>query len=204
MVAPAAPSVPCRTSRSRSPAAPLRSDTDVVLGSGIVAPSGSSRPAGLVAGGIKRTIAGIRRMQPGGHPGRQRRCRLQAAGKQARSGEPARTGARTPPGVEQMPCRPGRRDAPALRARAVHSGRRDALEMVDDPHIGGLSAVYTIDHATVKGPVADYLVAGQRARSPASTSTTWRWPRAPGGRSTCCTPSCWFPPSSTCGSGWGI
>lgn len=36
--------------------------------------------------------------------------------------------------------------------------------MVDDPHIGGLSAVYTIDHATVKGPVADYLVAGERAQ----------------------------------------
>jgi biofilm PGA synthesis N-glycosyltransferase PgaC len=37
-------------------------------------------------------------------------------------------------------------------------------EMVDDPRIGGLSAIYTIDYDTVKGPVAKFLVAGQRAQ----------------------------------------
>ncbi|HSY16526.1 MAG TPA: glycosyltransferase [Jatrophihabitantaceae bacterium] len=38
------------------------------------------------------------------------------------------------------------------------------LEMVDDPRIGGLSAIYTVDYDTVKGPVAKFLVAGQRAQ----------------------------------------
>ncbi len=37
-------------------------------------------------------------------------------------------------------------------------------EMVDDPRIGGLSAIYTIDYDTVKGPGAKFLVAGQRAQ----------------------------------------
>jgi cellulose synthase/poly-beta-1,6-N-acetylglucosamine synthase-like glycosyltransferase len=38
------------------------------------------------------------------------------------------------------------------------------LEMVDDPRIGGLSAVYSIDADAVKGFEAKFLVAGQRAQ----------------------------------------
>lgn len=38
------------------------------------------------------------------------------------------------------------------------------LEIVDDPRIGGLSAIYTVDYNTVKGPIAKFLVAGQRAQ----------------------------------------
>lgn len=38
------------------------------------------------------------------------------------------------------------------------------LEIVDDPRIGGLSAIYSIDPATVSGPVGKLLVAGQRAQ----------------------------------------
>jgi len=38
------------------------------------------------------------------------------------------------------------------------------LEMVDDPRIGGLSAIYSIDKSTIKGGMAKFLVAGQRAQ----------------------------------------
>lgn len=38
------------------------------------------------------------------------------------------------------------------------------LEMVDDPRIGGLSAIYSIDPDSVKGLEAKFLVAGQRAQ----------------------------------------
>ncbi|SFL06576.1 glycosyltransferase family 2 protein [Geodermatophilus ruber] len=37
-------------------------------------------------------------------------------------------------------------------------------EMVSDPRIGGLSAIYTFDKSRVKGAMARYLVAGQRAQ----------------------------------------
>jgi len=37
-------------------------------------------------------------------------------------------------------------------------------EMVGDPRIGGLSAIYSIDKSTVHGGVAKFLVAGQRAQ----------------------------------------
>jgi len=37
-------------------------------------------------------------------------------------------------------------------------------EMVTDPRIGGLSAIYTFDKSKVKGAMARYLVAGQRAQ----------------------------------------
>ncbi|SDO54410.1 Glycosyltransferase, catalytic subunit of cellulose synthase and poly-beta-1,6-N-acetylglucosamine synthase [Klenkia soli] len=37
-------------------------------------------------------------------------------------------------------------------------------EMVTDQRIGGLSAIYTFDKSTVKGPMAKFLVAGQRAQ----------------------------------------
>jgi cellulose synthase/poly-beta-1,6-N-acetylglucosamine synthase-like glycosyltransferase len=37
-------------------------------------------------------------------------------------------------------------------------------EMVTDPRIGGLSAIYTFDKTKVKGAMAKYLVAGQRAQ----------------------------------------
>jgi poly-beta-1,6-N-acetyl-D-glucosamine synthase len=38
------------------------------------------------------------------------------------------------------------------------------LEMVDDPRIGGLSAIYSIDKSKFKGGMARFLVAGQRAQ----------------------------------------
>jgi biofilm PGA synthesis N-glycosyltransferase PgaC len=38
------------------------------------------------------------------------------------------------------------------------------LEMVDDPRIGGLSSIYTVDYDSVSGPFAKFLVAGQRAQ----------------------------------------
>jgi poly-beta-1,6-N-acetyl-D-glucosamine synthase len=38
------------------------------------------------------------------------------------------------------------------------------LEMCDDPRIGGLSAIYTIDKAKFHGGMARFLVAGQRAQ----------------------------------------
>jgi poly-beta-1,6-N-acetyl-D-glucosamine synthase len=38
------------------------------------------------------------------------------------------------------------------------------LEMTDDPRIGGLSAIYTIDKSRHKGLMARFLVAGQRAQ----------------------------------------
>jgi cellulose synthase/poly-beta-1,6-N-acetylglucosamine synthase-like glycosyltransferase len=38
------------------------------------------------------------------------------------------------------------------------------LEMVDDPRIGGLSAIYTIDKSKFKGAMTRFLVAGQRAQ----------------------------------------
>jgi biofilm PGA synthesis N-glycosyltransferase PgaC len=38
------------------------------------------------------------------------------------------------------------------------------MEMIDDPRIGGLSAIYTIDYDSVGGPMAKFLVAGQRAQ----------------------------------------
>jgi biofilm PGA synthesis N-glycosyltransferase PgaC len=38
------------------------------------------------------------------------------------------------------------------------------LEMTDDPRIGGLSAIYTIDKSRYKGLMARFLVAGQRAQ----------------------------------------
>ncbi|MGX6601468.1 glycosyltransferase family 2 protein [Micromonosporaceae bacterium Da 78-11] len=38
------------------------------------------------------------------------------------------------------------------------------LEMTDDPRIGGLSAIYTIDKSRYKGLLARFLVAGQRAQ----------------------------------------
>ena len=38
------------------------------------------------------------------------------------------------------------------------------LEMTDDPRIGGLSAVYSIDKSRYKGLMARFLVAGQRAQ----------------------------------------
>jgi biofilm PGA synthesis N-glycosyltransferase PgaC len=38
------------------------------------------------------------------------------------------------------------------------------LEMVDDPRIGGLSAIYSIDKGKVSGAMAKFLVAGQRAQ----------------------------------------
>jgi len=37
------------------------------------------------------------------------------------------------------------------------------LEMTDDPRIGGLSAIYSIDKSRYKGLMARFLVAGQRA-----------------------------------------
>ncbi len=37
-------------------------------------------------------------------------------------------------------------------------------EMIDDPRIGGLSAIYSIDYDSVSGPMAKFLVAGQRAQ----------------------------------------
>jgi cellulose synthase/poly-beta-1,6-N-acetylglucosamine synthase-like glycosyltransferase len=37
-------------------------------------------------------------------------------------------------------------------------------EMVTDQRIGGLSAIYSFDKSTVKGPMARFLVAGQRAQ----------------------------------------
>jgi cellulose synthase/poly-beta-1,6-N-acetylglucosamine synthase-like glycosyltransferase len=37
-------------------------------------------------------------------------------------------------------------------------------EMVTDQRIGGLSAIYSFDKSTVKGPMAKFLVAGQRAQ----------------------------------------
>ncbi len=38
------------------------------------------------------------------------------------------------------------------------------LEMVDDPRIGGLSAIYTIDKSKFSGGMARFLVSGQRAQ----------------------------------------
>jgi poly-beta-1,6-N-acetyl-D-glucosamine synthase len=38
------------------------------------------------------------------------------------------------------------------------------LEMTDDPRIGGLSAIYSIDKNRYKGPMARFLIAGQRAQ----------------------------------------
>jgi cellulose synthase/poly-beta-1,6-N-acetylglucosamine synthase-like glycosyltransferase len=38
------------------------------------------------------------------------------------------------------------------------------LEMTDDPRIGGLSAIYTIDKSRYRGLMARFLVAGQRAQ----------------------------------------
>ncbi|MEU4235721.1 glycosyltransferase family 2 protein [Actinoplanes sp. NPDC026619] len=38
------------------------------------------------------------------------------------------------------------------------------LEMTDDPRIGGLSAIYSIDKGRIKGAMARFLVAGQRAQ----------------------------------------
>jgi poly-beta-1,6-N-acetyl-D-glucosamine synthase len=38
------------------------------------------------------------------------------------------------------------------------------MEMVDDPRIGGLSAIYTVDHDSADGPMAKFLLAGQRAQ----------------------------------------
>lgn len=38
------------------------------------------------------------------------------------------------------------------------------LEMVDDPRIGGLSAIYSIDKSKIHGGMAKFLVAGQRAQ----------------------------------------
>ncbi len=38
------------------------------------------------------------------------------------------------------------------------------LEMVDDPRIGGLSAIYSIDKSKFSGGMAKFLVAGQRAQ----------------------------------------
>ncbi|MEI4273281.1 glycosyltransferase family 2 protein [Klenkia sp. LSe6-5] len=37
-------------------------------------------------------------------------------------------------------------------------------EMVTDPRIGGLSAIYSFDKSAVQGPMAKFLVAGQRAQ----------------------------------------
>jgi biofilm PGA synthesis N-glycosyltransferase PgaC len=41
---------------------------------------------------------------------------------------------------------------------------RMELEMTDDPRIGGLSAIYSIDKSRYKGLMARFLVAGQRAQ----------------------------------------
>jgi biofilm PGA synthesis N-glycosyltransferase PgaC len=38
------------------------------------------------------------------------------------------------------------------------------LEMVDDPRIGGLSAIYSIDKSKIHGVMGKFLVAGQRAQ----------------------------------------
>jgi biofilm PGA synthesis N-glycosyltransferase PgaC len=38
------------------------------------------------------------------------------------------------------------------------------LEMVDDPRIGGISAIYSIDKTKIRGAMAKFLVAGQRAQ----------------------------------------
>ena len=38
------------------------------------------------------------------------------------------------------------------------------LEMTDDPRIGGLSAIYSIDKSRFKGLMARFLIAGQRAQ----------------------------------------
>jgi cellulose synthase/poly-beta-1,6-N-acetylglucosamine synthase-like glycosyltransferase len=38
------------------------------------------------------------------------------------------------------------------------------LEMVDDPRIGGISAIYSIDKSKIRGGAAKFLVAGQRAQ----------------------------------------
>ncbi|WP_433367464.1 glycosyltransferase family 2 protein [Actinoplanes sp. CA-142083] len=38
------------------------------------------------------------------------------------------------------------------------------LEMTDDPRIGGLSAIYSIDKSRFKGAMARFLIAGQRAQ----------------------------------------
>jgi biofilm PGA synthesis N-glycosyltransferase PgaC len=38
------------------------------------------------------------------------------------------------------------------------------LEIVDDPRIGGISAIYSIDKSKIKGTLAKFLVAGQRAQ----------------------------------------
>jgi hypothetical protein len=38
------------------------------------------------------------------------------------------------------------------------------MEMVDDPRIGGLSAIYTVDHDAADGPMSKFLLAGQRAQ----------------------------------------
>lgn len=38
------------------------------------------------------------------------------------------------------------------------------LEIVDDPRIGGISAIYSIDKSKIKGAMAKFLVAGQRAQ----------------------------------------
>jgi cellulose synthase/poly-beta-1,6-N-acetylglucosamine synthase-like glycosyltransferase len=38
------------------------------------------------------------------------------------------------------------------------------LEIVDDPRIGGISAIYSIDKSKIRGAMAKFLVAGQRAQ----------------------------------------